>query len=395
MEALVDLKDHRLVADPTFEHVLYERRPARDVHGEPVRDLFDAWIWLNNPSQLNSYTTDALRELNIAFREASTDRSVVSVVLTGVGDRAFCTGGNTKEYAEYYAGRPSEYKQYMRLFNDAITTVLTCDKPVINRVNGLRIAGGQEIGMACDFSVASDLARFGQAGPRHGSAPDGGSTDFLHLYVGIGLATESCTLCEHWSAYKAVRLGLINRAVPVLVHEGRFIPNPLVITDRWVHEDGSIAYGENVPPERAAAAKAIVGASTITFDRLDNAVGDLSARLLNTMPDCLAKTLESLRKKKLEHWQRNCETNRSWLALNMMTEAKAGFRAFNESANGRREVDFAELRRRLARGDTWDDDLVRAIQPDRGSAPDPGPPSQRGCRVGDPSPVVALGDRSS
>ena len=156
------------------------------------------------------------------------------MVLTGVGDRAFCSGGNTKEYAEYYAGHPGEYKQYMRLFNDVVTGILTCDKPVINRVNGMRIGGGQEIGMACDFSIASDLARFGQAGPRHGSAPDGGSTDFLHLYVGIAHAIESCTLCEPWSAYKALRLGLLNQVVPVLVRDGRFIPNPLVVTDRWV-----------------------------------------------------------------------------------------------------------------------------------------------------------------
>jgi 6-oxo-cyclohex-1-ene-carbonyl-CoA hydrolase len=364
----VELKDHRLIAGPTFDHIVYERRPAHDLHGQVVPDLYDAWIWLNNPSQLNSYTTDALRELNIAVRDASTDRAVVSVVLTGVGDRAFCSGGNTKEYAEYYSGHPGEYKQYMRLFNDVITAILICDKPVINRVNGMRIAGGQEIGMACDFSVASDLARFGQAGPRHGSVPDGGSTDFLHLYVGIGLATESCTLCEHWSAYKALRLGLINQVVPVLVHEGRFIPNPLVITDRWVHADGSIAYGESVPAERVPAAKALMAACTIDLSRLDTAIAGLSAKLLNTMPDCLAKTIESLRKKKLEHWQRNSETNRSWLALNMMTEAKAGFRTFNDGPPGHREVDFAELRRRLARGESWDDELFRAIRPKAGAA---------------------------
>ncbi len=357
------LKQHQLVDDPTFEQIKYERRPARDLVGQIVPDLYDVWIWLNNPTQLNSYTTAALRELNIAIRQASTDRSAVVVVLTGVGDRAFCAGGNTKEYAEYYAGHPAEYKQYMRLFNDAITGLLTCDKPVINRVNGLRIAGGQELGLACDFSIASDLARFGQAGPRHGSAPDGGSTDFLHLYVGIGHAIESCTVCEPWSAHKALRLGVVNRVVPVLVHNGRFIANPLVITNRWVDEDGAIAYGEPIAPEGVAAAKATMAASTIDLSRLDHAVADLSAKLLNTMPDCLTKTLESLRKKKLEHWQQNAETNRSWLALNMMTEARAGFRAFNEGPAASREVDFAELRRRIARGDGWTDELCDAIQP--------------------------------
>jgi 6-oxo-cyclohex-1-ene-carbonyl-CoA hydrolase len=363
MEASVTLKDHRLIPAAGFSHIGYERRPVKDLEGHPVPDLFDVWIWLDNPAQLNSYTTDTLRELILAFREASTDRAVVSVVLTAVGDRAFCSGGNTKEYAEYYAGNPGEYKQYMRLFNDTVTGILTCDKPVINRVNGLRVGGGQEIGMACDFSIASDLARFAQAGPRHGSAPDGGSTDFLHLYVGFAHAMESCTLCEPWSAHKAFRLGLLNQIVPVLVVDGRFIPNPLVVTDRWVDDAGMIVYGEPVPVEHASKAKATLANCRTDLSRLDQAVAACSAKLLNTMPDCLNKTIESLRKKKLEHWQRNCETNRSWLALNMMTEAKAGFRAFNEGPSGHREVDFAELRRRLARGDGWDDRLIDAIQP--------------------------------
>ena len=359
----MSLKDHRLVADARFRCIRYERRPARDFDGRTVADLYDAWISLDNPSQLNSYTTDALKELILAFREASTDRAVVTVVLTGVGDRAFCTGGNTKEYAEYYAGHPGEYHQYMRLFNDTVTGILTCDKPVINRVNGLRVGGGQEIGMACDFSIASDLARFGQAGPKHGSAPDGGSTDFLHLYVGFAHAIESCTVCDLWSAHKAFRLGLLNQIVPVLVHEGRFIPNPLVITDRFVDEDGLIAYGEPVAPGHVAAAKALVAAARVDFARLDQAVAAYSAKLLHTFPGCLHKTIESLRKKKLEHWQQNCETNRNWLALNMMTEAKAGFRAFNEGTAGRREVDFVELRRRLARNEEWSPELFAAIMP--------------------------------
>jgi 6-oxocyclohex-1-ene-carbonyl-CoA hydrolase len=361
------MKDHRLVPDTRFRHIRYERRPACDLDGRLVADLYDAWIWLDNPSQLNSYTTDALKELILAFRDASTDRAVVAVVLTAVGDRAFCTGGNTKEYAEYYAGNPGEYKQYMRLFNDTVTGILTCDKPVINRVNGLRVGGGQEIGMACDFSIASDLARFGQAGPRHGSAPDGGSTDFLHLYVGFAHAIESCTLCDLWSAHKAMRLGLLNQIVPVLVHDGRFVPNPLVITDRYVDQDGAIAYGEPVAPDQLPEAKKLMAESRIDLTRLDQAVAMYAAKLLHTFPDCLHKTIESLRKKKLEHWQRNCETNRSWLALNMMTEAKSGFRAFNDGPAGHREIDFAELRRRLARGEPWSDDLVAAIAPKIGA----------------------------
>ena len=175
------------------------------------------------PSQYNSYTTDMVKGLIRAFRAASNARDVVAVVFTGVGDKAFCTGGNTKEYAEYYAGNPQEYRQYMRLFNDMVSAILGCDKPVIARVNGMRIGGGQEIGMACDFTIAQDLARFGQAGPKHGSAAIGGATDFLPVMIGAERAMESGTLCEPWSAHKAYRLGMILDIVPALKVDGKFV----------------------------------------------------------------------------------------------------------------------------------------------------------------------------
>ncbi len=357
------LKDHTLMKDVNFQEIVYEKRPLRGDRGERVDGLFNAWIVLNNPAQLNSYTTGMIKEVILAFRDASCDRSVVAVVFTGVGDKAFCTGGNTKEYAEYYVGNPQEYKQYMRLFNDMVTTILHCDKPVINRVNGMRIAGGQEIGMACDFSIAADTARFGQAGPRHGSAPDGGSTDFLHLYVGIGRAIESCTLCEHWSAQQAVRLGLINKIVPVLKNaNGEFVPNPFVDT-KEVDEWGNPCHGVFKKDAAREQAKNIAAQCSTDLSLLDAEVEKFAYSLALTMPDCLAKTLESLRKKKLEHWQKNCETNRSWLALNMMTEANAGFRAFNEGKGKNRDVDFLALRRALAEGTPWSDELIRKIMP--------------------------------
>jgi len=169
-----EAKDHNLVADAVREsvskNVRYEKRPVKGIDGKPVAGLFNAWITLDNQSQFNSYTTDMVKATILAFRAASAARDVVAVVFTGAGDKAFCTGGNTKEYAEYYAGNPQEYRGYMRLFNDMVSAILGCDKPVVCRVNGMRIGGGQEIGMACDFSIAQDLARFGQAGPKHALA---------------------------------------------------------------------------------------------------------------------------------------------------------------------------------------------------------------------------------
>jgi 6-oxo-cyclohex-1-ene-carbonyl-CoA hydrolase len=248
----------------------------------------------------------------------------------------------------------------MRLFNDMVSSILMCDKPVVCRVNGMRIAGGQELGMACDFTVAQDLANFGQAGPRHGSAPDGGSTDFLPLFVGVEAAMESCTLCEHWSAYKAKRLGLVASVVPGLKVAGQYVPNPLVITDRWL-ENGQIVYGEFKTGADRDAGKQVLAGGRVDLTGLDEAVDRLVFKLASTMPGCLTKTIESVRKHKLEHWDRNRESNRAWLAMNMMTEGRAGFRAFNEGSKACREADFLLLRRRLAEGATWGDDLTEEI----------------------------------
>ena len=357
------LKSHTLIDDHQYREIHYELRPALDPKCRPVDGLFNAWIALDNPSQLNSYTTDTVKEVILAFRQASMDRRVVACVFTAVGDQAFCTGGNTKEYAEYYAGNPQEYKQYMRLFNDMIDVILRCDKPVVNRVNGMRVAGGQEIGMACDFTIAADTARFGQAGPKHGSAPDGGSTDFLPLYVGFSHAMESGVLCDMWSAHKALHLGLINQVVPVLKVDGAFIPNPMVIIDRFADEWGNVVFGDYKTGAARDEAKKVMASATTDLSKLDEAVEALCTKLLMLMPDCVSKTVNSLRKHKQWHWDNTNVTNREWLGLNMMTEAKAGFRAFNEGPKGKREVDFIKLRQLLAEGHPWDDELIRAISP--------------------------------
>lgn len=357
--------NHELLPGYAFRDVHYERRPLLDLDGQAVEGLFNAWIVLDNPEQLNSYTTEMVKDVILAFRRASMERDVVCAIFTAVGKRAFCTGGNTAEYSEVYSGRPLEYRQYMRLFNDMVTAILECDKPVINRVNGMRVAGGQEIGMACDFSIAADTAIFGQAGPKHGSAPDGGSTDFLPLYVGFARAMESCTLCEMWSAYKAHRLGLINEVVPVLRDRDRLIPNPRVITEHWLDDSGQLIYGELKRGDDLAAAEERMKSCEIDLSELDRRTHELTWKLAHTMPDCTAKTIESLRKHKLEHWHRNRESNRAWLSLNMNTEGKAGFRAFHHGRRGERQVDFLELRRLLAQGHPWDDELIRKISPQR------------------------------
>ncbi|MBK8908236.1 MAG: 6-oxocyclohex-1-ene-1-carbonyl-CoA hydratase [Rhodospirillales bacterium] len=362
------LIDHNLVSDNMRQQVspgiLYEKRPVKAEDGTTVSGLYTAWITLDNPKQFNSYTTDMVKGAILAFRAASNARDVVAVVFTGSGDKAFCTGGNTKEYAEYYAGRPQEYRQYMRLFNDMVSAILACDKPTICRVNGMRIGGGQEIGMACDFSVAQDLARFGQAGPKHGSAAIGGATDFLPVMIGCEQAMVSAVLCEPFSAHKAYRLGIVMDVVPALKVDGDYVPNPLVWTDRMFDRYGRICYGEPKDADALAEGKALMGKGQVDLGMLDARVEELCTKLLYTFPDCVTKSVEELRKPKLEAWNHNKEDARAWLALNMMTEARCGFRAFNEGTKETgREIDFVALRQALARGDGWTDELTESLMP--------------------------------
>lgn len=358
------LKDHNLAPETVVPGILYEKRPAKTPDGTLAEGLYNAWITLDNPEQYNAYTTEMVKGTVLAFRAASNARDVVSVVLTGSGDRAFCTGGNTKEYAEYYVGNPQEYRQYMRLFNDMVSAVLGCDKPVICRVNGMRIAGGQEIGMACDFSIAQDLARFGQAGPKHGSAPIGGATDFLPVMIGCEQAMVSGVLCEPFSAHKAYRLGIVADIAPALKVDGKFVANPLVVTDRVVDEWGRFVFGEPKTGDELAQGKELMKRGAVDLSLLDAKIEELCAKLLLTFPDCITKTLEELRKPKLKAWNANKENSRAWLALNMMTEARTGFRAFNEGTKETgREIDFVALRQALAKGAPWTPELVESLMP--------------------------------
>ena len=359
------LKDHFLWGEEHFSNeapgVIFEKKPILDPKGNPVEGLFSAWITLNNPRQYNSYTTEMVKGVIAGFQRASADNTVVAAIFTAVGDKAFCTGGNTKESAEYYSGRPNEYGAYMDLFNAMVDAILTCKKPTICRVNGMRVAGGQEIGMACDTTVSSDLAIFGQAGPRHGSAPDGGSTDFLPWMLPIELAMWNCVSCEMWSAYKMQRLGLISKCVPVIKDNGNWVRNPAIVTDTYV-ADGDIVYGEFKTGEDAKKARDYVKNAKTDFERLDAEVNRILWTYTNLFPGCLIKSVEGIRLKKKFYWDQTKVINRHWLAANMNTEAYLGFNAFNtKKITGRDTIDFIEYRRRQAQGDAFDVEFMAAV----------------------------------
>ena len=141
---------------------------------------------------------------------------MVAVVFTGAGDRAFCTGGNTKEYAEYY----SQAAQRVRRVHGSVQRHGRRHPQLqeTDHLPGQRHADRRRPGDRHGLRYRDLLGPgiFGQAGPKHGSAPDGGSTDFLPWFLSMEDAMWNCISCEMWSAYKMKLKGLITKVAPVL-----------------------------------------------------------------------------------------------------------------------------------------------------------------------------------
>jgi len=185
-----------------FKDVLYEK-------GDWI-----ARITINRPRSYNSYTTATLQELTMAFQDASWDDGVAVLVLTGAGDKAFCAGGDVKEYSEVYTQRPRDYWKYMGVFTGAIDAVRNCGKPVIARLNGIVAGGGNEFNLACDLAVAAEHITLRQVGTRVGSVAAGGATQWLPLHIGDRRAREMLFTCDEITARQALEWGLVNRVVP-------------------------------------------------------------------------------------------------------------------------------------------------------------------------------------
>jgi enoyl-CoA hydratase/carnithine racemase len=183
-----------------FESVRYERDSERGV----------ATVTIDRPQVLNALDFPTMRELATAFEQASWDDAVAVVVVTGAGDRAFCTGADLDEQAAM-GSTSGQYWRWMGAFIDMHDRLRNIGKPTIARINGVCVGGGNELQMACDLSVLVDDAYIRHVGPEHGSVPAGGATQWLPIMVGDRRAREIVMLCDRISPAQALDWGLVNR----------------------------------------------------------------------------------------------------------------------------------------------------------------------------------------
>ena len=171
-----------------------------------------ATITMNRPERYNAFTAHTVDELIRCFKTAWASRDVGVVILTGAGDKAFCTGGDQKQRAETGDYGPSETGLFeIETLHRVIRDI---PKPVIAAVNGFAIGGGHVLHVVCDLTIASETARFGQTGPRVGSFDAGFGSAYLARIVGEKRAREIWFLCRQYTAEQALDWGLVNAVVP-------------------------------------------------------------------------------------------------------------------------------------------------------------------------------------
>ncbi|MBI4231708.1 enoyl-CoA hydratase/isomerase family protein [Candidatus Peregrinibacteria bacterium] len=275
----------------SFEFIIYEK--ANSV----------ARVTMNRPTVYNSYNTPMLEEMREAFRDAMWDDSVGVVVLTGAGEKAFCTGGDVKEYADIYTKRPRDYWKYMGLFAECHDILRNIGKPTIARINGIVAGGGNEFNMACDLAVMVEGATIRQVGTRVGSVAAGGATQWLPIMIGDRRAREMLFLCEEVDAKKALDWGLVNQVVP--------------------------------------------------RGKLDEAVNALCKKLLEKFPECARYTKQQVNFWKDLAWNQTIGHAREWLSLHFASlEPYEGMSSFVE----KRPPAYAEIRKQMAEG-KWTETL--------------------------------------
>lgn len=184
--------------EDALEDVLYEERDGV------------ARVTINRPERMNALRGRTVEDLIAAFTRAGWTRSIGVIVLTGAGARAFCTGGDQSAHEGLYDGRGTIGMP----IEDLQSIIRDVPKPVIARVQGYAIGGGNVLATLCDLTIAGESAVFGQVGPKVGSVDAGFGTAYLARIVGEKKAREIWYLCRRYPAQEALAMGLVNAVVP-------------------------------------------------------------------------------------------------------------------------------------------------------------------------------------
>lgn len=185
-------------AVPSFEDILYEVAGGR------------ATITINRPDRLNAFRSQTIRELAEAFEAAADDEAVGVIVFTGAGERAFCVGGDVRDPTRTLAQKRALHHLHDRLG----LAIRNNGKPIVVKVRGYCIGGGNELNVLCDLTITGESGRFGQAGPKIGSAPLWWGCQLLPATVGEKKAREILYLTRQYTAEEALQMGLVNKVVP-------------------------------------------------------------------------------------------------------------------------------------------------------------------------------------
>jgi 2-ketocyclohexanecarboxyl-CoA hydrolase len=170
-------------------------------------------ITINRPEVLNAFRGVTLTEMEQAFRAAGSDPETRVIVLTGAGERAFCAGGDINWEAEGAYDVPVEIHAFSLMYS-LYEAMRETYKPIIARVNGYAIGGGNHLHYMCDFGIAAEHAVFGQNGPRVGSPAEGWVVSYLSRIVGHRRAREMWMTCRRYPARQCLEWGLVNAVVP-------------------------------------------------------------------------------------------------------------------------------------------------------------------------------------
>jgi len=192
-------EEWRKVEGYDFDDLIYEKKYLKT--GGVAR------MTINRPAKLNSFTGATIRHMWECIFDINSDPSIGVAIMTGAGDKAFCTGGDVEAEAE------GEFED--TIFLQCNKLILACRKPIIAVVKGWSVGGGNHMAYCCDFTIAADNARFAQAGPRVGSPACGWPIQYAVRVLGAKKAREMWMLCRRYSAQEALEMGLVNTVVPL------------------------------------------------------------------------------------------------------------------------------------------------------------------------------------